>query len=116
MAVAPAPEVRKGLPIVAYLVFGVSALMIASIGGVLLITLSVATRNTFELLEDKSRLLITGIAQQVRLFPRAGGGPGRGAGDTDRERPARSCGPAAAVRCAAGRARRHPPSPLGGVP
>jgi adenylate cyclase len=68
MAAAPPLEVRKGLPIVAYLVFGVSALVIASIGGVLLVTLSVASRNTFELLEDKSRLLITGVAQQVRLF------------------------------------------------
>jgi len=68
MAAPPAPEVRKGLPIVAYLVFGVSALVIASIGGVLLLTLSVATRNTFELLDDKSRLLITSVAQQVRLF------------------------------------------------
>ena len=34
----------------------------------LLVTLSIATRNTFELLEDKSRLLISGVAQQVRLF------------------------------------------------
>ncbi len=31
-------------------------------------TLSIATRNTFELLEDKGRLLITGIAQELRLF------------------------------------------------
>jgi class 3 adenylate cyclase len=68
MAVSPAPQVRKGLPIVAYLVFGVGALVIASIGAVLLLTLSIATRNTLELLEDKSRLLITGVAQQVRLF------------------------------------------------
>ena len=68
MAVAPAPEVRKGLPIVAYLVFGVSALVIASIGSVLLVTLAIATRNTLELLEDRSRLLISSGAQQLRLF------------------------------------------------
>jgi adenylate cyclase len=68
MAISSAPEVRKGLPIVAYLVFGVSALVILSVGAVLLVTLSIATRNTFELLEDKSRLLITSVAQQVRLF------------------------------------------------
>jgi class 3 adenylate cyclase len=68
MATSSAPEVRKGLPIVAYLVFGVSALVILSVGAVLLVTLSIATRNTFELLEDKSRLLITSVVQQVRLF------------------------------------------------
>jgi adenylate cyclase len=68
MAAVAAPEVRKGLPIVAYLVFGVSALVILAVGGVLLVTLSIATRNTFELLEDKGRLLITGIAQELRLF------------------------------------------------
>jgi len=68
MATSPASEVRKGLPIVAYLVFGVSALVILSVGAVLLVTLSIATRNTFELLEDKSRLLITSVVQQVRLF------------------------------------------------
>ena len=67
MAEVAVPEVRKGLPIVAYLVFGVSALVL-SVGGVLLVTLSIATRNTFELLEDKGRLLITGIAQELRLF------------------------------------------------
>ncbi len=63
-----APEVRKGLPVVAYLVFGVSALVILAVGGVLLVTLSIATRNTFELLEDKGRLLITGITRELRLF------------------------------------------------
>jgi class 3 adenylate cyclase len=68
MAEAMVPEVRKGLPIVAYLVFGVSALVILSVGGVLLITLSIATRNTFELLQDKGRLLITGITGELRLF------------------------------------------------
>jgi class 3 adenylate cyclase len=68
MATSSASEVRKGLPIVAYLVFGVSALVILSVGAVLLVTLSIATRNTFELLEDKSRLLITSVVQQVRLF------------------------------------------------
>jgi class 3 adenylate cyclase len=68
VAGAPAPEVRKGLPIVAYLVFGVSALVIASIGGVLFVTLAIATRNTFELLEDRSRLLISSGTQQLRLF------------------------------------------------
>jgi class 3 adenylate cyclase len=68
MAVPSAPEVRTGLPIVAYLAFGISALVIASIGGVLLVTLSIASRNTVELLDDKSRLLISGVAQQVRLF------------------------------------------------
>jgi class 3 adenylate cyclase len=68
MATSSASDVRKGLPIVAYLVFGVSALVILSVGAVLLVTLSIATRNTFELLEDKSRLLITSVVQQVRLF------------------------------------------------
>ena len=68
MATSPTPEVRKGLPIVAYLVFGVSALVILSVGGVLLVTLSIATRNTVELLEDKSRLLITSVVQEVQLF------------------------------------------------
>ena len=68
MANLAAPEVRKGLPIVAYLVFGVSALVILAVGGVLLVTLSIATRNTFELLEDKGRLLITGIARELQLF------------------------------------------------
>jgi adenylate cyclase len=68
MAASSAPEVRKGLPIVAYLVFGVSALVILSVGGVLFVTLSIATRNTVELLEDKSRLLLTSVVQQVRLF------------------------------------------------
>jgi len=68
MATSPTPEVRKGLPIVAYLVFGVSALVILSVGGVLLVTLSIATRNTFELLEDKSRLLISSVAHEVGLF------------------------------------------------
>ena len=68
MATLAAPEVRKGLPIVAYLVFGVSALVILAVGGVLLVTLSIATRNTFELLEDKGRLLITGIARELQLF------------------------------------------------
>ena len=68
MATAAATEVRKGLPIVAYLVFGVSALVILAVGAVLLVTLSIATRNTFELLEDKSRLLLTSVVQQVRLF------------------------------------------------
>ena len=72
MATPSAPEVRKGLPIVAYLVFGVSALVILSVGAVLLVTLSIATRNTFELLEDKSRLLITSVVQQVAAVPRAG--------------------------------------------
>ena len=62
------PEVRKGLPIVAYLVFGVSALVILAVGGVLLVTLSIATRNTLELLEDKGRLLITGTTRELRLF------------------------------------------------
>jgi class 3 adenylate cyclase len=59
---------RKGLPIVAYLVFGVSALVFLSVAGVLLVTLSIATRNTFELLEDKSRLLVTSLGQQVDQF------------------------------------------------
>jgi hypothetical protein len=59
---------RKGLPIVAYLVFGVSALVFFSVAGVLLVTLSIATRNTFELLEDKSRLLVTSLGQQVDQF------------------------------------------------
>jgi adenylate cyclase len=68
MAEAAIPEVRKGLPIVAYLVFGVSALVILSVGGVLLITLSIATRNTLELLQDKGRLLITGTTRELRLF------------------------------------------------
>ena len=68
MAAPSASEVRKGLPIVAYLVFGVSALVILSVGAVLLVTLSIATRNTVELLEDKSRLLLTSVVQQVRLF------------------------------------------------
>ena len=68
MATPPAPRLRKGLPIVAYLVFGVSGLVILSIGGVLLVTLSIATRNTYELLEDKSRLLITGVARQLQLY------------------------------------------------
>ncbi|HSA79767.1 MAG TPA: cache domain-containing protein, partial [Geminicoccaceae bacterium] len=68
MTISPTPEVRKGLSIVAYLMFGVSALVILAVGAVLLVTLSIATRNTFELLEDKSRLLITSVAQQVRLF------------------------------------------------
>jgi adenylate cyclase len=68
MATSPTPEVRKGLPIVAYLVFGVSALVILSVGGVLLVTLSIATRNTVELLEDKSRLLISSVVHEVQLF------------------------------------------------
>ena len=68
MATSPAPPVRKGLPIVAYLVFGVGALVILSVGGVLFVTLSIATRNTVELLEDKSRLLIRSVVQQVALF------------------------------------------------
>ena len=68
MSSPPAPPVRKGLPIVAYLVFGVGALVILSVGGVLLVTLSIATRNTLELLEDRSRLLIRSVAQQVALF------------------------------------------------
>ncbi len=68
MATVAAAEVRKGLPIVTYLVFGVSALVILAVGGVLLVTLSIATRNTFELLEDKGRLLITGIARELQLF------------------------------------------------
>ena len=68
MAVAVIPEVRKGLPIVVYLVFGVSALVILAVGGVLLLTLLIATRNTFELLEDKGRLLITGTTRELQLF------------------------------------------------
>ena len=62
------PEVRKGLPIVVYLVFGVSALVILAVGGVLLLTLLIATRNTFEFLEDKGRLLITGTTLELQLF------------------------------------------------
>jgi adenylate cyclase len=68
MADVAASEDRKGLPVVAYLVFGVSALVILAVGGVLLVTMSIATRNTFELLEDKGRLLITGITRELRLF------------------------------------------------
>jgi adenylate cyclase len=59
---------RKGWPIVAYLVFGVSGLVFLSVAGVLLVTLSIATRNTFELLEDKSRLLMTSLSQQIGQF------------------------------------------------
>ncbi|MGH6913906.1 MAG: cache domain-containing protein, partial [Geminicoccales bacterium] len=70
MATAPAANRpwRKGLPIVAYLVFGVGGLIILSVGGVFLITLSIATRNTFELLGDNGRLLLTGTVRQVRQF------------------------------------------------
>jgi hypothetical protein len=68
MGTPPAPPVRKGLPIVAYLVFGVGALVTLSVGGVLFVTLSIATRNTFELLEDKSRLLVRSVVQQIALF------------------------------------------------
>jgi adenylate cyclase len=64
----PRPTVRKGLPIVAYLVFGVGALVSLSVGGVLFVTLSIATRNTFELLEDKSRLLVRSVVRQMALF------------------------------------------------
>jgi adenylate cyclase len=38
------------------------------VAGGLLVTLSIATRNTFELLEDKSRLLMTSLNQQVGQF------------------------------------------------
>jgi adenylate cyclase len=65
---SPEPLLRKGLPIVAYLVFGVSGLVLLSVGGVLLVTLWIATRNTFELLGDKSRLLITSTVAQVEQF------------------------------------------------
>ena len=68
MSTPPAPPVRTGLPIVAYLVFGVGALVILSVGGVLLVTLSIATRNTLELLQDRSRLVITSVVQQLALF------------------------------------------------
>jgi hypothetical protein len=53
----PPARIRKGLPIVAYLVFGVSGLVLLSVGGVLLVTLWIATRNTVELLEGKGRRL-----------------------------------------------------------
>jgi adenylate cyclase len=65
---ARSSNARKGWPIVAYLVFGVSGLVFLSVAGVLLVTLSIATRNTFELLEDKSRLLMTSLGQQIGQF------------------------------------------------
>jgi adenylate cyclase len=65
---APHQSGRKGWPIVAYLVFGVSGLVFLSVAGVLLLTLSIATRNTLELLEDKSRLLVTSLGHQVGQF------------------------------------------------
>ena len=61
-------RIRKGLPIIAYLVFGVGGLVLLSVGGVLLVTLWIATRNTVELLEDKGRLLITSTVAQVGQF------------------------------------------------
>ena len=108
MATLAAPEVRKGLPIVAYLVFGVSALVILAVGGVLLVTLSIATRNTFELLEDKGRLLITGIARELQLFLEPAAGGGRGGCAPDRIRAARSSESGTAVPGARGRAGRQP--------
>jgi len=62
----PAP-IRKGLPIVAYVAFGVGGLVL-SVGGVLLVTLWIATQNTIELLEDKGRLLITSTVARVSQF------------------------------------------------
>lgn len=59
---------RKSWPIVTYLVFGVSALVFLSVAGVLFVTLTIATRNTLELLEDKSRLLMTSIVHQADQF------------------------------------------------
>jgi adenylate cyclase len=64
----PSVRIRRGLPIAAYLAFGVSGLVLLSVGGVLLVTLWIATRNTVELLEDKGRLLITGTVAQVSQF------------------------------------------------
>ena len=116
MATPPTPRLRKGLPIVAYLVFGVSALMILSIGGVLLVTLSIASRNTYELLEDKSRLLITGVARQLELYLAPAASQVEALANADRARPARSRRSRAAVRRAAGGARREPAGPLGGLP
>jgi adenylate cyclase len=60
-------RIRKGLPIVAYVAFGVGGLVL-SVGGVLLVTLWIATRNTIELLEDKGRLLSTSTVAQVGQF------------------------------------------------
>jgi class 3 adenylate cyclase len=60
----PPARIRKGLPIVAYVAFGVGGLVL-SVGGVLLVTLWIATQNTIELLEDKGRLLITSTVARV---------------------------------------------------
>lgn len=64
----PGQNPRKSWPIVAYLVFGVSGLVFLSVAGVMLVTLSIATRNTLELIEDKSRLLMTSLVHQIGQF------------------------------------------------
>ena len=63
----PPTRIRKGLPIVAYVAFGVGGLVL-SVGGVLMVTLWIATQNTIELLEDKGRLLSTSTVAQVGQF------------------------------------------------
>lgn len=56
------------VPITALLIFGLSTLVVMAIGGVLLVTLGAATRNTIGLLEDKSRLILMTVVDRTRQF------------------------------------------------
>ena len=108
---SPPAAVRKGLPIVAYLVFGVSALVILRSAACSLVTLSIATRNTVELLEDKCRAPAHQRGQQVALFLEPAQAQVEALAAADRGGRARPGRPRASVHGVQAGPRRQPAGP-----
>lgn len=61
------PPARR-VSITALLVFGFAALVFVAVTSVLALSLGTAARNTFGLLEDKSRLLLSVVSKRTRQF------------------------------------------------
>jgi hypothetical protein len=93
------------LSIAAYLGLGIGGLMFVAVASILAITLYANWRNTTELLQDESRLLLGSLVEHTERFLDPDGFSGRLRGRPDRTQRARPAGPRSAAGDPAFRSR-----------